>query len=461
MTGDESGRGRAERTRRRFVGSAAATVAVGLAGCSGSGFGNDGGTDADTDTDTDGSATTGPTTSSDGETSVEGWPTFRADAANTGTASAAGPGATPTTRWTADVGGPGLSSPVVADGVVLAGSEDGLRAFTTDGDPAWEAPTDAPVTATPAVAGNRAYVADADGTLYAVGITDGSVQWRAALRADAFGFGRTAQQIDPAVHSSPTVAGGTVFVGGDDGAVYAFDAETGDPEWRRRVRGDGFPPRGQVAAPAVATPAVADGIVYAAAGPTVAALVAETGDPEWRTDAPAAVTASPAVRGGVVHAASLDGSVLALAADNGDPDWSAARGGRAYPPSERSEQERLVVDSSPAVAEAGGDAAVVLRGDGATHAFDGTGEPLWTAPDADGAAFGPQQQAGSPVRSSPAAGPERAYVGTDRGVVALGLADGEREFAFGTERAVVASPALVDGTLYAVDRDGTLYALAT
>jgi len=459
MTGDESGRGRAGRTRRRFVGTAAATAAVGLAGCSGAGFGNDDGTDAEIDTDTDGSATAGPTTSSDGEASNGGWPAFRADSANTGTATAAGPASTPTARWTADVGGPGLSSPVVADGVVLAGSEGGLRAFTADGDPAWETPTDAPVTATPAVAGNRAYVADAEGTLYAVGTDDGSVRWRAALRADTFGFGQATRQIDPAVHSSPTVVEGTAFVGGDDGAVYAFDAETGDPAWRTRVRGDRFPPTGQVAAPAVATPAVADGIVYAAAGPTVAALDAETGDPEWRTDAPDAVTASPAVRDGVVHAASLDGSVLALAADSGDPDWSAERSGRAYPPTERSEQERFVVDSSPAVTEGG--TAVVLRGDGATYAFDGAGEPLWTAPDAGGSAFGPRQQAESPVRSSPAVGPERAYVGTDRGVVALGLADGDRAFAFGTDSPVVTAPALVDGALYAVDRDGTLYALAT
>ncbi|WP_135821320.1 outer membrane protein assembly factor BamB family protein [Halostella litorea] len=456
MTRDGSDGKRPERTRRRFVGAAGAALAVGLAGCGGSGFGNDGtdGATPATDADADGSETAAPTTTDDGGAAAGGWPAFRADERNTGTASAAGPDAMPTARWTV-AGGNGLSSPVAAGGRVLVGADDGVRAFTAEGDPAWTAPTDAAVTATPAVAGDLAYAADADGTLYAVDAGDGSVQWRTAIGADSYGYGATAQQVAPEVSSSPTVVDGTVYVGSDDGAVCVFDAETGDPEWRTPARGTGYPPRGQAAASVVATPAVADGTVYAAAGRTVVALDAGTGDPDWRVDAPAGVTASPAVHDGVVHVAGLDGSVLALAAGNGEVAWSARRGGAAYPAA-RSAQEQPVVDSSPAVADG---TAVVLRGEDGTYAFDGAGDPLWAAPDAGGA-FGTRQERGAAVRSSPAVGPERAYLGTDRGVVALALADGTRAFAFGTDAPVVASPALVDGGLYAVDRDGTLYALA-
>jgi outer membrane protein assembly factor BamB len=52
---------------------------------------------------------------------------------------------------------------------------------------------------------------------------------------------------------SPTVAGGSVYIGSSDQHLYSFDAETGSQQWR-------FDAGGEV----LGAPAVADGTVYAA-----------------------------------------------------------------------------------------------------------------------------------------------------------------------------------------------------
>jgi outer membrane protein assembly factor BamB len=57
------------------------------------------------------------------------------------------------------------------------------------------------------------------------------------------------------VISSPVAVGDTVYVGSQDGNVYAIDAKTGKEEWR-------FTTGGEVNSP----PAVAGGTVYAGSG---------------------------------------------------------------------------------------------------------------------------------------------------------------------------------------------------
>jgi outer membrane protein assembly factor BamB len=53
------------------------------------------------------------------------------------------------------------------------------------------------------------------------------------------------------VVASPAVAYGVVYVGSEDGKLYAFDAATGAPRWSVATRGP------------VGSPAVANGVVYA------------------------------------------------------------------------------------------------------------------------------------------------------------------------------------------------------
>jgi outer membrane protein assembly factor BamB len=131
--------------------------------------------------------------------------------------------------WAASTGGPISSSPTVANGVIYVGSEDGkVYAFQTGcsiefdtcARPIWTATTGGPITSSPAVADR-----DFGGTLY-VGSTDGLYAYTAScdVCSEAGQFlwkGATGG----AITSRPAVANGLVYVGSEDGKVYAFDAE--------------------------------------------------------------------------------------------------------------------------------------------------------------------------------------------------------------------------------------------
>jgi outer membrane protein assembly factor BamB len=127
--------------------------------------------------------------------------------------------------WRTPIGGE--SSPAVGGGVVYVGSDDGgLYALDGQtGDTRWLFPTGAPVTTSPAVAGDTIYIASGS-SLYAIDRSTGAKRWNYA----------TADTIE----SSPTVVDGLVLIGGRDGFLYA-------------IGGDGF------AAPAVPSPATGGG----------------------------------------------------------------------------------------------------------------------------------------------------------------------------------------------------------
>jgi outer membrane protein assembly factor BamB len=91
-----------------------------------------------------------------------------------------------------------------------------------------------------AIYGERIFVGSLDGTLRAFKL-DGTVLWTTG----SWG----------AIHSSPAVANGVVYVGSDDGALYAVRASDGEVLWSWYL-GD----------PVMSSPAVAGGRVYVATG---------------------------------------------------------------------------------------------------------------------------------------------------------------------------------------------------
>jgi outer membrane protein assembly factor BamB len=129
--------------------------------------------------------------------------------------------------------------------------------------------------------------------------------------------------------SAPVVVGDTIFVtsgldpigtSADQGSVLAIDASNGSERWR-------FPTEHAISA----TPAVAGGIVYAGdVGGTVYALDAKTGEERWRKALPSGWTSEPAVVGDAVfiaavsaqmplHVAVQDGTVVVGSGFVGQP----------------------------------------------------------------------------------------------------------------------------------------------
>jgi len=108
------------------------------------------------------------------------WPTFRCDAARSGTAKT---GVKPTglkLSWETELGGR-LSSPVVAEGKLLVASVDSHTVHALDpdtGKSAWSFTTGGRVDSPPTIWQGRALFGSADGHVYCVGVSNGRLVWR-------------------------------------------------------------------------------------------------------------------------------------------------------------------------------------------------------------------------------------------------------------------------------------------
>jgi len=320
--------------------------------------------------------------------------------------------------WTYTTGGPVLQSPpIVANGVVYIGSNDGnvyaLKAST--GTLLWSFPTGEVMAVSPALAvsNGAVYVGSNSGggpfPFYALQASTGAVLWS---------YGTAVGTASP-----PTIVNGVVYIGGFDWD-YALNASDGNQIWRGETQystassmafaeGAVYSSRNSgLFSAEYSSPAVANGVVYFATDMVslnasdgtrgcsadlngVAAANAITCDVLWNYTAGGSVTySSPAIANGVVYFGSDGGNVYALNADNGALLWSYANSG--------------AVQSSPAVAN-----GVVYIGsdDNNLYALNAsTGAQLWS------------YTTGGSVESAPAVANGVVYVGSDDGnVYAFGL----------------------------------------
>lgn len=210
---------------------------------------------------------------------------------------------------------------------IYIGSDTGniyaLRHFSLEN--VWKFPTGGKVISSPALMyigednypnwhtyHHSVFVGSDDGNIYALDSATGTEQWR-------FKTGG-------AVQSSPSVANDIVYVGSNDKNVYALNAKNGNLIWK-------FPTYAAVKS----SPAVANGMVYIGSSDNyVYALDAGSGFIWWKFLTGGWVDSSPAVANGVVYIGSYDGNVYALDAKTGAEKWRVKTG--------------LAVTSSPTVA---------------------------------------------------------------------------------------------------------------
>lgn len=201
------------------------------------------------------------------------------------------------------------SSPAVVGGRVFFGSGDG-NVYAIDakaGILIWKFPTGDVVHASPAVVNGTVYIGSWDGNLYAIDADSGQQKW-------VFKGGQ-----DPAIHNqvgfqgSPAVVDGTVYVGCRDAHVYAIDAATGRKKWDYPTSKSWVN----------VTPAVRDGLVYAATSDSSRffALDARTGRLRFNVDAKAYVFSSPALAGSLAYFGSHNGRLYAVDAKTGALAW--------------------------------------------------------------------------------------------------------------------------------------------
>jgi len=392
--------------------------------------------------------------------------------------------------WTGATGNAVYSSPAVANGMVYVGSADGkLYAFDASATtacantlctPLWTAAMSG-AAGNPAVADGVVYIDSGDGRLYAFDAAAGS--------SHCSGTPKTCAPLWTASTGgslgSPTVANGVVYAGSADNSLYAFDASGGSGHCSVTPK----PPTIETCTPlwlgptggaVYSSPAVADGVVYVgsddgnlyafdAAGGGSHCSAAMICSPLWTAAGTEGfgISSSPAVANGVVYVGAGE-SLYAFDASGASthctgtpttctPLWIGPTAGRIY--------------ASPAVAY--GAVYVPSQGDGRLYVFDASGgsahctgapmvcTPLWTAGFGDG---------GGPLGySSPAVANGVVYVGGNdhylyvfdakqcfnstscfpqnwRGIVGV------------PGQTIISSPAVADGVVYVGSLDFNLYA---
>ncbi len=234
-------------------------------------------------------------------------------------------------RWAFKTGGPIVSSPSVADGVVYVGSADrnlyAVEAAT--GRLRWKFDAHGDVNSSPAVANGLVYVVSLDGHLYAVDATTGKQRWTFATQGEHRYTAPGILGMLPPIEmmpdpwdfflSSPSILNGTAYFGSGDSYVYAVDAKSGRLRWKFKT--------GDVVH---SSPAIANGLVYIGSWDTYFyALNAATGNMVWKfktgedpkTHTMTGIQASAAVANGTVYFGCRDANFYALNAKTGTLKW--------------------------------------------------------------------------------------------------------------------------------------------
>ncbi|MSQ25355.1 MAG: hypothetical protein EXR49_03635 [Dehalococcoidia bacterium] len=169
-----------------------------------------------------------------------------------------------------------------------------------DGAEIWDFPTAGQIFGSPAVQGDRVYVADDKGIVYAFETPTGERVWERQVSHQKF-------------WSTPTVADGVVYIGGMDKRLYALDSATGSPVWPAPFQADG----------AIASkPLVAGDMIYVGAfDRTVHAVDRATGKERASFSADQWVWNDAVVKGEAIYVASLSGTIYALRASDLTELW--------------------------------------------------------------------------------------------------------------------------------------------
>jgi eukaryotic-like serine/threonine-protein kinase len=310
---------------------------------------------------------------------------------------------------------PGTSSwPMFRADAALTGRAAGN--LPANPKPLWKFKTRKAITSTAAIVDGAVYVGSQDGNLYALELATGKLRW--------------SYKATDEIKSSPAVRDGAVYFGDEMGTFHAVDARTGARRWTFKA-GSGITSSANFIAKAGCLAVGSyDQFLYC--------LSPRDGAVVWKVETEGYVHGTPAVAGERVISAGCDGFLRVLNAGNGKELRRVQLGG--------------YVGASPAVA--------------GSRAYVGTFENEFLAIDLEGGKVLWRYE--HPVRkfpfySSPAligdSGGTVVFGGRDKLVHALDAATGKERWTFAARSAVDASPAVLGNRVFAADKSGQLFAL--
>jgi len=259
--------------------------------------------------------------------------TFHGNIARTGVYDSPGPRRLGGVKWAFKAGGPIVTSPIIAGGVVYIASLDGhLYAIDQEsGKEKWNFKSRMPIASSPAVAGGTLYFVSSAGSLAALDVATGRRKWdyptskswvigTPAVRdgvvyvgtSDSSRFmaldaksGRLRFNFKAGAYifSSAALAGDLAYVGSHNGRLYAVDAKTGALAWEFQTEASKQDPM------KVLNP---DGTLTEAIFAPVFGDFQDMYITFYRFVSIGAMMSSPAVDRGTVYVGSMDGNLYAL-----------------------------------------------------------------------------------------------------------------------------------------------------
>lgn len=335
-------------------------------------------------------------------------PMFRGAPAHTGMLAGPAIDGNPYRSWRYDTGEDLRSTPAISGAVAYFGTRDGylvaLDLLTQKRK--WSFDLGGfPVRASPAVIERTVYIGSGF-NVFAVDADTGRQRWKT--------------KIDYAGESSPTVVDGVVYIASKENHLYALDAESGEQIWFFKTDGLLF-----------GTPSVTeDAVLIGGDDGDLFSIDRENGHLHWKTELDSAIYSTPAIADGRVYVTTEGPTTVAVDLKTGELIWSYPVGG----------------SSSPAVAD-----GVVFVGsdDGALYAIDAEtgGAPLWLF------------ATGSESVQSPVIAGDQVIVSAGALLYSLDRASGAVGWQYPVGDDVTTDPVVLDGFLYAGDKNGYLYAL--
>lgn len=236
-----------------------------------------------------------------------------------------------------------VASPLIVNNLVVAPSADGTvyALSLTDGKTAWKFSAGASFWAKPVSDGKIVYISSMDHYLYALKLSDGSLVWKTDLKAAG-------------VYGVNLTDDGHIYLSTLGNEVLALTANRGDILWRFATKGNPW-----------AVPVVKDGVVYVGDLSNKAyAIASDTGKSIWEVDVPGPIASSPALTtNGMIYAAET-GDVFELSY-SGKKDWNQTINGKLY-------TAPVVAGEMVVVGVTSGDKNLLLVG------YDFSGKQIWT-----------------------------------------------------------------------------------
>ncbi|WP_342541954.1 PQQ-binding-like beta-propeller repeat protein [Paenisporosarcina sp. FSL H8-0542] len=246
---------------------------------------------------------------------------------------------------------------------------------------------------------------------------------------------------DAQVQASPAVADGVVYANSIRGTLYAMNAKTGERIWEKSVGKDQVQRSWMYY-----SPTVADGVLYQAystgSGGAIMALDAKTGEQLW--NAPLAggwiVESTPVVQDGKVFVGADGGWLISLDAATGKEIWRKKPAGGW-------------MHSMPSISD--GRVFMGYQGGLIVSLDASTGNELWRYKSSDKSYIH-----GQATGSSPAVADGVVYMGfPDGNVAAIDAGTGSLKWKYRTDGGIISSAAVSGETIFIGSNDGKLYAL--